>query len=90
MEFNSAKAYVANDEISRLIFNGRKYFLWFIVVHKIVREYIILSRVWVAYKTGFGWMIEFIAPYKLTQLGTTGNTALLLFYTLSSSPFHTH
>jgi hypothetical protein len=41
----------------------------------------ILSRVGVTYKTGF--LIGFIAPYTLTQFGTTGNTALSLFYTLS-------
>jgi hypothetical protein len=29
------------------------------------------------------WMIGFIAPYTFTQFRTTGNTALLLFYTLS-------
>jgi hypothetical protein len=42
----------------------------------------------VAYKTGF-W-IGFIARYTFTQYKTKGNTALSLFYTLSSSPLHTH
>jgi hypothetical protein len=32
-------------------------------------------------------MIGYIAPYTFTQFGTTGNTALSLFYTLSRSPF---
>jgi hypothetical protein len=36
------------------------------------------------------WMNGFIAPYTFTQFGITGNTALSLFYTLSSSPLHTH
>jgi hypothetical protein len=35
------------------------------------------------------WMIAFIAPYTFTQFGTTTDTALSLFYTLSSSPLHT-
>jgi hypothetical protein len=35
-------------------------------------------------------MIGFIAPYALTLLRTTDNTTLSLFYTLSSSPLHTH
>jgi hypothetical protein len=35
-------------------------------------------------------MIGFIAPYTFTQFGRTGNTALSLFYTLSSSPLQTH
>jgi hypothetical protein len=53
--------------------------------------YLVLSRVGVTYKTGFGiWMIGFIAPSTFTQFGTTGTTALSLFYTLSSSPLHTH
>jgi hypothetical protein len=35
-------------------------------------------------------MIVFIAPYTFKQFGTTGNTALSLVYTLSSSSLHTH
>jgi hypothetical protein len=43
----------------------------------------ILSRFRVKYKTGLNWRTRFIAPYTLTQLGTTDNTTLSLFYTLS-------
>jgi hypothetical protein len=39
---------------------------------------------------GLDQMIVFIAPYTFTDFGTTGNTALSIFYTLSSSPLHTH
>jgi hypothetical protein len=46
-----------------------------------------MSRVLV---TTDGVWIEFITPYTFTQYGTTGNTALMLFYTLSSSPLYTH
>jgi hypothetical protein len=35
-------------------------------------------------------MIGFIDIYTFTQFGITGNTTLSLFYTLSSSPLHTH
>jgi hypothetical protein len=35
-------------------------------------------------------MIGFTAPHRFTQLGTTGNTALSLFYILSSSLLHIH
>jgi hypothetical protein len=35
-------------------------------------------------------MIGLAAPCTFAQLGTTGNTALLLFYTLLNSPLHTH
>jgi hypothetical protein len=34
------------------------------------------------------WMIGFNDALH-TELGTTGNTSILLFYTLSSSPIHT-
>jgi hypothetical protein len=50
----------------------------------------ILSRVSMTVDGVVDWMIEFIVPYTFTQFGTTGNTALSLFYTLFSSPFHTH
>jgi hypothetical protein len=57
-------------------------------------QFILISKychdVTVTYKRGLGWMTGFIAPYTFTQFGTTGNTALSLFYTLSSSPLHTH
>jgi hypothetical protein len=36
------------------------------------------------------WMNGFIAPYTLIQFGTTGDTALSLFYTLYNSPLHTN
>jgi hypothetical protein len=41
-------------------------------------------------RLGLDWMMGFIAPYTLIQIGTTGSTALSLFYTLSSLPLHTH
>jgi hypothetical protein len=50
----------------------------------------VLSRVWVTYRRDLHWMIGIIAYYTFTQLGTTDNTALSLFYTLSSSPLSTH
>jgi hypothetical protein len=43
------------------------------------------------YSEVLDWMIGYIAPYyRFTHFGTIGNTALPLFYTLSSSPLHTH
>jgi hypothetical protein len=48
----------------------------------------ILSRLGVTYNAGLDRMIEFIAPHTFTQFETIGNTALPLFYTLSSSPLH--
>jgi hypothetical protein len=41
------------------------------------------------YRRVLDWMFGFILPYTLIQLGTTGNTALPLFYTLSSSQLRT-
>jgi hypothetical protein len=37
----------------------------------------------VTYRRVLDWMIGFIAPYTFTHFGTTGYTALSLFYTLS-------
>jgi hypothetical protein len=50
----------------------------------------ILSSVGVTIDGVLDWTIGFIAHYTFTQLGTTGNTALSLFYTLYSSPLYTH
>jgi hypothetical protein len=54
--------------------------------------HIILSRVGVTVDGLLDCMIGFIAPYTFTQFSTTNNirTTLSLFYTLSSSPLHTH
>jgi hypothetical protein len=43
----------------------------------------------VTYKTGSG-LDDWIYCILYIQLETTGNTALSLSYTLSSSPLHTH
>jgi hypothetical protein len=47
----------------------------------------LVSRVGVTYKTGFGLDL---LQLMHSQLGTTGNRALSLIYTLYSSPLHTH
>jgi hypothetical protein len=47
----------------------------------------ILPRVGVTYKTRLGFDSLHLIH---SQLGTTGNTALSLIYTLYSSPLHTH
>jgi hypothetical protein len=41
-------------------------------------------------RRGLDWMIGFIASYTFTHFAIIGNTALSLFYTLYSSPLHTH
>jgi hypothetical protein len=44
---------------------------------------IVLSRVVVTIDGVLDWVMKFSAPYTVTPLGTTDNTALSLFYTLS-------
>jgi hypothetical protein len=41
-------------------------------------------------RTVLDCLMRFIVPYTFTHFVTTGNTALSLFCTLSSSPLHTH
>jgi hypothetical protein len=49
----------------------------------------ILSRVGVTYKTGFGSMIGFIAPYAFTQFRSTGNySAIAILHTLQLTVAH--
>jgi hypothetical protein len=51
----------------------------------------IMSRVLEIVNGVLDWMIEFIAPYTHSHSsGLQTITELSMFYTLSSSPFHTH
>jgi hypothetical protein len=49
----------------------------------------IFSSVWVTINGSFDWLIGFIAPYTVTQLGTTGNySAIAGLHTLQFSVIH--
>jgi hypothetical protein len=52
-----------------------------------VKPYCHVQGLCVIYKTGSGF--DLVTPYS-HNLGTTGNTALLLIYTLYNSPLLTH
>lgn len=87
---------VQHEIIQRLILNVlRKLILsyWILNIYYLYLYdcYTVMCKgcVWLIRRV-FDWMIGSIAPYTFTQVETTGNTALSLFSTLSSSPLHTH
>jgi hypothetical protein len=53
----------------------------------LIQNEIVLSRALVILDEIFGWIYGYI---EHTQLGTTGNTALSVFFTLYSSTLHMH